>query len=672
MSEFAAYLAIGISQGLVYGLLALGIVLVYKGSRVLNFAHPYFGLVCAFLAWWLTSVASFPPFSWLPLAEGSKPRFVLSAFVALILIALYGAGVEHGVMRRLRGAPRLVNLVATIALAQGALGLTLLLFNRTDQQASTFRSLPVLLGNGVSFEVGERVITPAEIQIMIVVPIICIVSVLFFTRTKFGVAVRAAAENVETARLLGISADRVSQFVWVTGAVLAGIAGILITQKSGSLDIGSLSTGFLVRGLAAALVGGLTSLPGAVVGGLIVGVAESISAWLFDNEPGIPETIMFAVVIAFLVFRPGGIFGQREDTEDKVAFVPTLRDLPARLRNTAAARGVRTLGYVAAIGVTGIAFVSGSETNGILTEGVIFAMVGVSLTVLMGWSGQISLGQWGLAGVGAFAFANFVTRSNLPFFLSLLLTVVVGMLVSLLIGLPALRIRGMYLAVATLAFNLAAEFYLFKSRAIAQSTAGIIVDPPKLGPWELDDPSRKPLFFFSVVMLLLVMLVCRSLARGRTGRGFYALRENEKAAATLGVGLTKYKLLAFAISGGIAALAGALYALQLERAQSLTWTTATSLVIISVVMIGGIGSLSGSVFGALLVVSLPKLIKFDNPWIVPIGTGIALLIVILRARGGIAGAVQWVRGSMVEAIDEMSQAPPPAPAPPAPAPGSGS
>jgi len=342
------------------------------------------------------------------------------------------------------------------------------------------------------------------------------------------------------------------------------------------------------------------------------------------------------------------------------------------LRHTTAARGVSTLGYVLAIVATGIAFVTGSETNGILTEGVIFAMVGVSLTVLMGYSGQISLGHWGLAGVGAFAFANFATRSNLPFFLALVLTVVVGMLVSLVIGLPALRIRGMYLAVATLAFNLAAEFYLFKSRAIAQSTAGIIVDPPKLGPWELDDPSRKPLFFFSVAMLLIVMLVCRSLARGRTGRGFYALRENEKAAATLGIGLTKYKLLAFAVSGGIAALAGALYALHLERAQSLTWTTATSLIIISVVMIGGIGSLSGSVFGALLVVALPKLIKFSNPWVVPIGTGIALLIVIIKARGGIAGGVQWIRGAMVQAIDEMSQAPPPAPAPSAPAAEAGS
>jgi branched-chain amino acid transport system permease protein len=304
--------------------------------------------------------------------------------------------------------------------------------------------------------------------------------------------------------------------------------------------------------------------------------------------------------------------------------------------------------------------VTNSKTNGIFTEVAIYAMVGVSLTVLMGFSGQISLGHWGLAGVGAFALANLFTRLGVPWLLSLPIVVIVGMLVSLAIGLPALRIRGLYLAVATLAFNLAAEFYLFKSRLLGGSTAGLVVDRPKYGPVDLGAPSNRPIFLVSLAMLLLSMLVARNLARSRTGRGFFALRENEKAAATLGVDLTRYKLLAFAVSGGIAALAGALYVTYLGFAESTTWTTARSLILISIIMIGGLGSLMGPVLGAFLVIGLPLLLDFANDFVISIGTGILLITVIVRARGGLAGLVQLVREAVVRGLASFEQPDPPA------------
>ena len=665
MTTFLAYLAVGLIQGLIYGLLALGLVLVYKGTRVLNFAHPYFGLVAAFLCWWLTAKASFPPFSWLPFDAGSLPRFTIAVLLALVLTALYGFGVEHGVMRRLRQAPRLVQLVATIAIAQGAVGLVQILFNRTEEQASTARSLPVLIPASVHFDIGARTVTSAEVQVLIVVPVLCAAAALFFTRTKFGVAIRAAAENVDAARLLGISAARVSVFVWVTGAVLAGIAGILVTETRGSLDIATLSTGFLVRALAAGLIGGLVSFPGAVVGGLLVGLSEYIVIWFVTQvvkSPDVylvfggPEAFLFAVVIAFLFFRPQGLFGQREETEDKVAFVPTLRELPARLRASAAARGVRILGIIVLGFCCLLSLVAGSATNDTLIQVVIYAMVGVSLTVLMGYSGQVSLGHWGLTGFGAFALANFFSRFHVPYLISLPLVVVAGMAISLLIGLPALRIKGLYLAVITLGFSLTAEAFLFKSPFFGNGTAGFTISQPKLGPFDLAAPSGRPLFFFSVILLVLCIIVARNLARTRTGRGFFAVRENEKAAATLGVHLTQYRLLAFAVSGGIAALAGALYATQFGRADPFQWDTARGLTLIAIVMIGGIGSLTGSILGSFLVIGLPRLVHFENPWIVPIGTGILLLVVILRARGGLAGLVQRVRASLVTSLDELAQA----------------
>ncbi|MGI8794163.1 MAG: ABC transporter permease subunit, partial [Acidimicrobiales bacterium] len=464
---------------------------------------------------------------------------------------------------------------------------------------------------------------------------------------------------------LGISVNRVSAFSWIAGSVLAGIAGLLVAESRQTLDISLLSTGFLVRGLAAALVGGLTSLPGAIVGGIVVGVSESILSDLFQAQ-GVAEAVFFGLVLVILIFRPGGLFGAREETEDTVAFIPTLRQLPVRLQGSLADKGTRWLGIVIALELSLFSLVTGPKTNDILVDMVVFAMVGVSLTVLMGYTGQISLGHWGLVGVGAFAMAGLYTRVGVPYLIALPLTVLIGMVVSLMIGLPALRIRGLYLAVATLAFNLAAEFFIFRSNFVGGGSAGVRLDAPRLGPFDLDSPTNRPLFFFALLMLILVIVVARNLGNSRTGRGFFGLRENEKAAATFGVGLTWYKLVAFAVSGGMAALAGAIYATGIGSVQSRQFNTALSLTLVAMVMIGGLGSINGAILGAFVVFALPDLVEFENEWIVPIGTGILLIVVLTRARGGVAGLLQSARGRAVDELDAIGgsplQEPEPAPA----------
>jgi ABC-type branched-subunit amino acid transport system permease subunit len=655
VSLFLSYLAIGVTQGLVYGLLALGLVLIYKGSRTINFAHPSFGLLTAFICWWLTAKASFFPFTLMPFAAGSRPRFFVAVLVSLVLIGLYGYSIEHGIMRRLRRAPRLVTLVATIALAQGALGLVTILFNRTQTQQAEFRNLPSVF-TIKHLVIGQRQITGNDVTVLIVTAIIGAAGAYFFRRMKFGVAVRASAENGDAARLLGISADRVAAFVWITGSVLAGIAGILVSEvKGGAVDVTTLSLGFLVRGLTAALIGGLTSLPGAVVGGLIVGITQELLVWKFPSpsQQGLPELALFVFVIAVLVFRPGGLFGQREETEDKVGFVPVLRDLPRRLRGSTASKVYRAVTVVLVAIVVARGFTTSAANAGLLTRLVAVAIVGVGLTVLMGYSGQISLGHWALAGVGGFATANFVTRMHVPYLIALVLAIVVGMAVSLVIGLPALRIRGLYLAIVTLGFNLACQVYLFKQGFLGGSSAGRDLTPPKLGPLDLANPNNRPMLFFSILCLGLSLIVARNLAATRTGRGFFALRENEKAAATLGVRITRYKLLAFVVSGGIAALGGAVYASSLGNVRAADYEAPASLVLIAIVMVGGLGSPYGAIFGALLIRGVPDLVRFNNLWIVPIGSGILLLIVIVRARVGIAGLSAYIRERSVTALDRV-------------------
>lgn len=648
MIELIGWLTLGVAVGLVYGLLALGIVLVYKGTKVINFAHPFMGLLCAFITWWLTARAP------LPFDAGTRPRFALAALGGLAAVGLNGWLLERTILRHLRDSSRLTQLVATIAVGSGTVGLVTLLFNRGDS-ATELRVLPTLLPPGWHVGVGNVTVTAAYLQIFLCAPMVAAGLYVFFARTRFGVAIRAAADNADAARLLGISADRVSQFTWVAGSVLAGLAALLIVPIS-ALDVTSLSTGFLVRALAAALVGGLVSLPGALVGGLVVGVAETLLVWR-SHTPGLPETLMFGLVIAVLILRPGGLFGTPEDTADTAAFVPPLRDLPLRLRSHPVARWTgRFWAVTAVVFAVAVSRSVGASTNAVLVDVIAFAIVGVSLTVLMGFSGQISLGHWGLAGVGAFAAAIVFGRLEAPVVVGIPMVVVTGMLVSLLIGLPALRIRGLYLAVVTLAFNLAAQLYLFKHEVIAGGSAGQIIDAPRIGPLRLDAFDKRDLFLFSLLVLVGCMWVARNLAATRTGRGMFALRENERAATVLGVEGTTYRLVAFMVSGAMAALGGMVFAFNLGNVAAIDFPTERSLVLVSMVVIGGLGSVEGAVAGAFVVFGLPHLLHFANGWIVNIGTGLLAIVAITHAPAGLAGVLQAARARMVTGLVDLAEA----------------
>jgi ABC-type branched-subunit amino acid transport system permease subunit len=647
MTELLSYVVLGLTRGAIIGLLALGLVLIYKGTRILNLAQPFLGLLGAYLCWWLTARASFLPFE-----QMSRPRFAVAAVLALFLVGLNGWLLERTLFRKLRRAPRLVTLVASIAVAQGTFGIVLLVFNRTPEDAEQVRVIPTVLRT--TFVVGDLGLTGGDLQVFLVVPLITIAAAVFFRLSRFGIAVRAAAENSESARLLGISVDRVASFTWVAGSVLAAIAGILLTAQQGSLNTTTLSVGFLVRALAAALVGGLTSLPGALLGGLLVGVGESVIAGYFPSTVGLPETVFFVAVILVLVLRPRGLLGQRDATEDKVAFVPAQKQLPPGLRSSPF-RPVLQRGSLLTVLVFAVAIslVTGSRTNGILVNVVVFAMVAVSLTVLMGYTGVVSLGHWALVGVGAFATANLYTVQGVPFLITVPLVVVLGMWFSLLLGLPALRIKGLYLAIVTLAFGYAAELYVFKSDVIGGGQTGVSIVPPKYGPVDLDDPSNRPLFLTGIVLLLGCIWVARNVAASGTGRSLFALRENDKAASTLGVGVTQAKLVAFALSGGIAALAGVLHSLSIGNVNAVQYPAFTSILLVSMVMIGGLGSLTGPILGSFLVFGLPLLVELENPWIVPLGTSVLLLIVIVEAPGGAAGLLSALQRSVLRLLNDV-------------------
>jgi ABC-type branched-subunit amino acid transport system permease subunit len=676
MSEFFSFLVLGIIQGMTYGVVALGMVLIYKGTRVLNFAQPFMGLFAAFLAWYFTGTPGstvlgtgqgietgpvaikwlrYPMFLFL-FDVGTKPRFLIAAFWSLVLIAFIAWRLEQDIMRHLERAPRIMALVATISLLLGFGGSTALLWNRTEAQASAPKSLPVLLPEGMSFQVGALRVTASYVLILIVVPLLALAAGAFFKYTKFGVAIRAAAENREAAQLLGISARRVSSFSWIVGGFLAGIAALLIVPSRGSLDPASLSFGLLISALAAALIGGLTSLPGAFVGGIVIGVAEFLTKWR-SSTTGMPSVVFFGIVIAVLILRPGGIFGVPERLADVASLAPSMRDLPRRLGQQLVTRRARWMFILTGIMLVSMASVAtGPFTNGVLIDVIIYAIVGVSLTLLIGYAGQISLGHWALVGVGCFAAGNLYDHSPVPFPLVFPLVFLIGMAVALIIGLPALRIRGPYLAVVTLAFALACYQFIFRLNSIAHGTTGVTMTAQKYGFLNFTSDTNRPLFFFAFGVFLLCSWIAYNFKRSRTGRGFFSLRENEKAAATLGVELTRYRLLAFMLSGGIAALAGSVFILRQGSVAAVDFPLEVSVLLVAMVIIGGLGSITGAALGAFFLFGVRRLVGEalgDPVWVayaVEFAAGGALIAVLTRAQGGLAGLFFLPRDPVVQGI----------------------
>jgi branched-chain amino acid transport system permease protein len=284
-------LVVGLVTGGIYGLYALGLVLVYRGSGVLNFAQAELGTFTLFLAWWV-------------IAERDQP-YLLGAAVAVVVALAMGLVFERLAVWPLRAAPRLTIAVATIALLSLLIALELKLYGAVPRLLDP----PIA---GVGLRVFDVIVTPTQILSLVLVVAIGIGLAAFLRFTDFGLAVQAAAQDQEALRFLGIRLARVSIFTWGLAAALSAVAALLIQPSVGVISASAFGAIF-IKALGAALVGGLTSMPGAFVGGLTIGIVEAeIRHFTVSSElTGLPELCIFAVVVATLIFRPQGLLGER-------------------------------------------------------------------------------------------------------------------------------------------------------------------------------------------------------------------------------------------------------------------------------------------------------------------------------------------------------------------------
>ncbi|MDE3085680.1 MAG: ABC transporter permease [Acidobacteriota bacterium] len=636
----------GVILGLNYAMLAVGLVLVYRTSRVLNFAQGQLGVVAAVFL--VKCNADFHLNYWFAL------------FLAVVLASAAGA-LSELLLRRIFGRPRVIVMVATIGLSQVLFLFTVLPFIRPKQ---VFRTFPVPIH--WTFSIGTFLFSPGDVLTLIVAPVVVVGLAAFIHFSPWGLAMRATADNAESARLSGIWVRRTSTVAWTVAGALSAFTAVLASPGQTSVLTEVLSPGLLLLALLAAILGAMVSLPTAFVAGIGVGVVQEALQWNITNPrsgSATVELILFLLLQGALLVRAASLQKGARTTERSSWAMGTsaFRHQSSGTRRSVGVAGVAGAYAVAAL----LPLFIGVGHSFLMTQICVYGIVALSLTVLTGWAGQVSLGQFGLVAVGADVTAHL--GSSVPLVLLLPLAGAVTALVSVLVGLAALRIRGLYLAVSTLAFALFMQTSVLATpcwtvplldRRVCtglpdpQST---LLSAPSLFGMQLG--SAQSFAWFSLVVLAATVLMVRVWRDRGIARRLIAVRDNEVTAAAAGIHVVRTKLQAFALSGFVAGIGGVCLAYGLERFSTATFDPTVSLLVVSMVVIGGLDSITGALIGALYLVGLPAVFGTTTTTQF-LTSGVGVLAVILYLPGGMAEVVHRL-GDLVTVGVERIGAPPP-------------
>jgi ABC-type branched-subunit amino acid transport system ATPase component/ABC-type branched-subunit amino acid transport system permease subunit len=610
----------GVLYGSLNGLLAVGLVLLYRVTRSLNFAYGAMGGLPAGIA------ASLYLSHHVPWAA----CVALSVGLGLLVGLATGALVNW----RFSNSPRLVLTVATIGLAQLLGGIAIYV-------PRWFHGPALIPAFATGLTKWHTQITPVlfngnDLVVLIAVPLVVVAVSWFLLRTDAGRAVRAIADNPDRARLAGVPARRLMLLVW---AVAGGVAALAVTLQAPSAGVPlnvAAGPAILLPSLAAAIVAGMRSMPGAFLAGIGLGVVESVVR-LDVSKQSVEEPIFLGIILLALLVQHRGESRAEADDASFTAIGAT-HPLPDSLRKLPAVRVTRVvvLAAVVALALAMPALLSSGRLYQV-TTGLVFAMAALSLVVLTGWSGTVSLGQMATVGVGAIVAGDLVMHLDLDFFQAMVVAGVAGGAVSLLLGLPALRVRGLYLAVTTLAFAVTANDFIFNPSNFPSLLPASVVKPVLWKRFDLTGQGDLYLLCLGLLALWIVLLV--GLRRGRPGRAIIAVRDNRVGAEAASVSSVRTRLMAFTLSGVIAGVAGALDVLVLGGVNFQSFQVTDSIAVLSMVVIGGSASIGGSLAGVALI----QWIAIQFPTSQLLLTGVGLLVVLVVVPSGLAGVAERVR-----------------------------
>jgi branched-chain amino acid transport system permease protein len=628
----------GLALGSLYGIIGVGIILIYRTSRIINFAAGAVGAVPAILA--------------LMLDLEKHVSYLVVLPIVLVGGPLFGALTDILIMRRFSRSPRLIATVVTIGVAQSLAILGFYIPIWLGQKATNLGSLVptpwenFIIHNGR----GQPTLTGNEIAAFVTVIVVTAALAAFLRYTRVGVALRASAENEDRALLLGIPVRRVSAVAWALAGLLSGLAIFVQAPLIGTPSDATLGFDTLLFALAAAVVARMERF------GLALGAGMGIGVLIFSTistsgDDSVAYSIMVVVILAALLLQRRNMARALDAGEGTWQTVKQYRPIPTELRNLPEVVTARYGLLLAAIGVmVALPYMAGSDNVPYLILLPLYGIVGVSLVVLTGWAGQISLGQFGFVGAAAGVAGGLVANHNIDFFVALAIGIATGVVAAIIIGLPALRIQGLYLAVTTLAFAYAVQYYVLNDHYVIgrnilpSGLAAHLYRPLLYGVINLDDD--RTFYYVCLCFLAVVMLAALSFRKNRSGRVLIAARDNQRAAPAYSINLARTRLAAFAVSGGIAGVAGVLFAYAQRNVVAGSYDIEASILVFLAAAIAGMSSVPWTVFGVMALEASvafgPRLYDLLGPTlssVLPLMLTGPLLVINLYQYPG--GSAEW-------------------------------
>lgn len=637
MTDHLSYLVLGLGNGAVYAALGLALVMTFKSSGVVNFATGAVALYAAYTFAFLRRGELLNPIPGLPARiDVGAPWAVLPAMaLSVVMAAILGVVLYLAVFRQMRTAPVLAKAVASIGLMLVIQALIALQVGvNTPSVAAIFPRDAVAI--------GDNAVAMDRIWLAVVIVGLAILAGLVLRYTRFGVATEAAAESEKGALLTGLSPQRIAVANWALSSATAGIGGIVIAPIVPLSPVAY--TMFIVPALAAALVGNFSSIAVTVAAGLAIGMLQSEAAHLqirVDSLPdaGLVEAVPLILIVGFLLLRGQPLPGRGAVIRSDLGRSPR----PDRPLLPALLGALILLGAI--LGT------AGSLRLAIITS-MIFAVIALSQVVITGYAGQVSLAQLTLAGTGAYALSRFATDLGIGFPWSLLLAALAATVIGVIIGLPALRVRGLPLMVATLALAVFCEKFWFENPSLNGGLQGAPVPAPSIFGLDLGVGAGAgyPRTAFAVLCLVVLLLVAVGVAwlrRSPLGAAMLAVRANERSAAAAGINVGLTKLVAFAIASFIAGLGGALLAYQQTLATASSYVVFAGIGLFAVCYIAGVTSITGGLLAGLLASGGVLFYTMDNHLDVGdyylLASGILLVLTVVTNPDGLAGLLHRIR-----------------------------
>lgn len=607
MASWIDYTVNGIIIGNIYALLAVGLALIFGVSRLINFAHGSVYVVGAYAGFLAVTYLETP----LP----------VTIVIVVIVGALLGLAIEQFGLRPLQGYAHIAPLLATIGISF-VLDQLVQLFFKPDP-----RALPSPLLD-IRFQIGSGTIGALDLVIAGVGLVSAGLLYYFLRYTRLGWAVRATAQDRDAAQQMGVDVDAVHRTVFAIASGLGAVSGVLVGMYYNYIDP-AMSFQATLKGVVAQVVGGMGNVPGAIAGSLLLGLVESYGIALFGTS--YRNLFAFVLLIVVLVLRPNGLFAGRRRAPPEPLTGTFIA--PSKPINVAPAALLGGAGVAALVPLV----LPNPYVLQVLTNSWLYALLGLSLTLIAGTVGLVSLGHAALLAIGGYASALLTLNAGVPVGVAILSAGLITAFLGTLLVFPSFRLRGHYLSIATLAIGEIVSLVILNWEWLTRGPIGVS-GIPSLSLFGVELDTDRSVYWFTLAVMVVLAAVQFRLLGSHLGRVFRAVRDDDVAARSYGIRLDRYKALAFAFGSFAAGVSGGITSHIYSYINHETFNAQLSVLALTIVILGGMGNVTGAIVGSVLLVGLPEVFRIAAEYRVLI-YGLVLLLLVRFRPQGIMGTV---------------------------------